>query len=67
MRVKLRLGMIVIIVIMLLFSKCKPSSKEYSLSNPTDTVVIVKLDSKEYKLEPQSFQKMKLKAGTHNL
>ena len=67
MRVKLRLGMIVIIVIMLLFSKCKPSSKEYFLSNPTDTVVIVKLDSKEYKLEPQSFQKMKLKAGTHNL
>ena len=67
MRVKLRLGMIVIIVIMLLFSKCKPSSKEYFLSNPTDTVVTVKLDSKEYKLEPQSFQKKKLKAGTHNL
>ncbi len=67
MRVKLRLGMIVIIVIMLLFSKCKPSSKEYFLSNPTDTAVTVKLDSKEYKLEPQSFQKMKLKAGTHNL
>ena len=52
-RVKLRLGMIVIIVIMLLFSKCKPSSKEYFLSNPTDTAATVKLDS--------------LKAGTHNL
>ena len=66
MRIKIKY-LVILIIFVLIVTKCKSSSHEYYLSNPTNSEIKLVLDSKEYKLKPQTFEKVKLKTGKHNL
>ncbi|GBU07247.1 hypothetical protein AwDysgo_05780 [Bacteroidales bacterium] len=39
----------------------------YYLDNPTDHTIVIKLDEKEYSLEPQTYVSFKLPSGLHKL
>ena len=46
---------------------CSISSPTFFLDNPTDTTIQVEIDKIKYVIEPNKFEKLRLKAGEHNM
>ena len=57
-----------ITIILLIFTVgCSISGPIFFLDNPTDTTIQVEIDKIKYVIEPNKFEKLKLKAGAHNM
>lgn len=55
-------------LILLIFAiGCSLSTPVFILDNPTDKAIKVEIDGKKYNIEPNKFEKLKLKAGKHNM
>ena len=55
-------------LILLVFAiGCSLSTPVFILDNPTDKAIEVEIDGKKHVIEPNKFEKLKLKAGKHNM
>ena len=55
-------------LILLVFAVgCSLSTPDFILDNPTDKAIEVEIDGKKHVIEPNKFEKLKLKAGKHNM